>query len=65
MKLDKAIEVLKELPTTDNNDLTSNQQDAVKLGIEALYRVEDLRTKPSYRAEAPLPGETPEEELEK
>lgn len=57
MKIPKAKKIL----TGILKALTGEEHAALKLGIEALHRIEDLRTKPSYRAEAPLPGETEEE----
>lgn len=62
MKLKKAIEELRELPDSVINDPSSDQQGALKLGIEALKRVQQCRSAPYGRLEDILPGETPEEE---
>ena len=58
MTIDEAIKILTLLFQGQHPPKTLDEMAAVKLGIEALERVKDLRTKPSYRAEPPLPGET-------
>ncbi|GAH65681.1 unnamed protein product [marine sediment metagenome] len=57
MTLDKAIEILKELPHNLNNVLDYDQQDAINLGQEALKREQAKRTQLSGLVIAPLPGE--------
>jgi len=58
MNIDKAIEVLtlenKHPWNNDNSDL----RNAVKLGIEALKRIEHLRPNYAYANATRLPGET-------
>ncbi len=58
MIIDKAIELLNEEllhpPTICNPDLKAS----VKLGIEALRRVEDMRISPCTTPDEILPGET-------
>lgn len=58
MRLEKAIEIVEELPHNLNEVLDHDQQDALKLLIEAgKYRLELEQTDPEIVLE-PLPGET-------
>jgi len=54
------IEILEELPDNVNNALDNEQQDALKLGIEALKRIKDLQFLPGRKWSFRLPGETEE-----
>lgn len=58
MQIEKAIEILKELPDNVNNVLDLGQQDALKLGIEALSLIKDARNSNLRLIDLLLPGET-------
>lgn len=62
MKLLKAIEILNDLQTTLPQFDPDDRLDAVKLGIQALARIEHCRKWSHYAVKEPLPGETPENE---
>ena len=64
MKLSKAIKVQKTTLHQYGKHWLSDQRDAMKLGIEALKRVETFREQHFFQAWIPLPGETPEEEVD-
>lgn len=58
MTLDKAIEILLDLDTTLPQSDPEDRRDAVKLGIEALKRLQTLRRTAVSIAFYLLPGET-------
>jgi len=58
MKIPKAREILPGI----RKALTGEEHDALKLGEEALKRIESCRTGNAANVELPLPGETMEEE---
>lgn len=58
MTTDKAIEILEDLDTTLPQYDPELRREAVKLGIEALKRLHDGRTKGYDYFSHPLPGET-------
>ena len=63
IKLSKAIEILNTHQCDMPRDKVPDLIDAIKLGIEALKRLQEHRTEHidiTFRA---LPGETPEEEV--
>jgi len=63
MKVSKAIEIMEDLMTTEPQFDPDDRRDAVKLGIEALKRVEDMRISPCTTADEYLPGETEDQEV--
>ncbi len=60
MNLDKALEILTDLRGRGPQFPPDDRRDAVKLGIEALKRVRDMRISPCTTADELLPGETKE-----
>ena len=60
MKIEKAIEILTELSAPGSPDLVLDDFDAIKLGIEALQRLQELRYKGYPETQVRLPGETQE-----
>ena len=58
MKIEKAIEVLQRSASDSIPRGETAFNDAVKLGIEALSRVKDMRISPCTTADETLPGET-------
>ena len=60
MNVDKAIGILQRSASDGIPRGETAFNDAVKLGIEALRRVEDMRVSPCTTADEILPGETPE-----
>ena len=60
MNLLKAIEVLTLLLNDDWPGPARDANDALKLGIEALKRIQDMRISPCCTADEILPGETKE-----
>jgi len=60
MKLEKAIEIVDELPDNLNNVLDYDQQDALKLLIGAGKRELESRHFLNLPYPTPLPGETDE-----
>lgn len=58
MNIPKAIEELTDLHKVGLNRLTPDEKDALKLGIEALKRVNTQRLFPSNVIWETLPGET-------
>ena len=58
MTIDKAIEVLETEAHLAERQPETGIYDALKLGIEALRRLEELRTPASGDPLLPLPGET-------
>jgi len=60
MTLKKAIEILIDHKMQSAFEATSDFEDALKLGIEALKRLNKLRDNYSPYSIAPLPGETEE-----
>jgi len=62
----KVTEAIKQLESgTTQNRSTHNQllREAIKLGIEALKVIKDVRPTDYQAIDDPLPGETPEEEV--
>jgi len=60
MIIPEAIEILGELPENLNNVLDYDQQDALKLGMEALKREQQRRNLELTGIKVLLPGETNE-----
>ena len=60
MKLDKAIEILTSLEKTLAPTMAASGTDAIKLGIEAMNRVQLARKDFGYIDPSLLPGETEE-----
>lgn len=60
MKPAKAIEILEELSHGFDQPLMKDEEDVVKLGIEAMKRYEDLRKYNIIPRWEKLPGETEE-----
>jgi len=60
MKIDKAIEILAQHQKGTDLLYLPDFSEATKLGIEALQRVNDMRTSPCTTADERLPGETEE-----
>ena len=60
MTIYEAIEILKDLRDGLDLPLMVDTEDAIKLGIEALKRVQSWRQDPVYIADFPLLGETKE-----
>ncbi|MBA7642049.1 hypothetical protein ES703_49735 [subsurface metagenome] len=58
MKLEKAIELLEEMPKVIDHQKLIDLPVAVKLGIEALKRLKLSRTKGEFVENVLLPGET-------
>jgi len=58
MNLQKAIEILEKVPANINNPWDFDQQNALKLGIEALKRLKVGRRAGHPYFTAKLPGET-------
>jgi len=58
MKLERAIEILEELPYQGEGVLDGKTIAALKLGIEALKRLEKLRGYSMTQVDTRLPGET-------
>jgi hypothetical protein len=58
MTIDEAIKILTILESRSTNNSTMFKKDALKLGIEALKRVNTRREKLSWEFEPLLPGET-------
>lgn len=58
MRLDKAVEILTAIIQTGDYQGDPDDSDAVKLGAEALKRVELHRTDRRYPWHTPLPSET-------
>lgn len=59
MKLEKAIPILSILIEVKARMSEIDQHDAIKLGLEALLRIEQERTLHTYPAYKLLPSETP------
>ena len=62
MKIDKAIEILREWQEDHLTRMTPDFDDALKLGVEALKSIQLLRNRLDASYVNLLPGETPEEE---
>lgn len=62
MKLEKAIKILTDIKDEDPELYMDDEQEAIKLGIEALKGIKKVRKTFRPYVEALLPGETPEEE---
>jgi len=62
MTLEKGVEVLEEKALIYCRQGDSEFRIALKLGIEALKRIEDLRTYPDFDYIGALPSETEEAE---
>ena len=60
MKIEEAIEILTIMATPSNPELLMNKHLALKLGIAALKRVNEIRNGPFGYTEFLLPGETKE-----
>jgi len=60
MQIDKAIEILQDLLTTEPQWPPDDRRDAVRLGIEALRRCRNFRDNSQTWGYSPLPGETKE-----
>ena len=58
MKIDEAIEILSILESRTQNYSTMFKKDALKLGIEALKRVQGMRPNKYGSPDPLLPGET-------
>lgn len=58
MKLEKAIEILNDLDTTLPQFRGRFKREAIKLGIEALRRLEKARNERRFDRLGLLPGET-------
>jgi len=58
MKLDEAITNLECLEQSEEAGLEDDEKDAIKLGIEALKRIDDQRFGKVLSFERWLPGET-------
>jgi hypothetical protein len=64
MILDKAIKILNEHACQKMKIFDEDLEEAEKLGIEALKRLQDNRRDPEFDHWVPLPGETQEEPAE-
>lgn len=62
MKLLKAIEILNDILRYVKPGDPPDEHNAVRLGIQALARIEHCRKWSHYAVKEPLPGETPEEQ---
>lgn len=60
MKIPKAIEVLTDILTFVQPGDPPEEHEAIKLGIEGLKRLRDIRHFGEFGAVHPLPGETKE-----
>ncbi|MBA7578658.1 hypothetical protein ES708_20523 [subsurface metagenome] len=61
LTIPKAIEILQELPDNIHNACDYEDEEALKLGIEALKKIQDIRTRfPTLMPEL-LPGEDPDD----
>ncbi len=60
MKIRKAVGVLTDILTFVKPGDPPEEHEAIKLSIEALLRVEDMRISPCTTADEYLPGETKE-----
>ena len=60
MQIDKAIEILQDLLTTEPQWPPDDRRDAVRLGIEALRRIRHIRHNPCFLNSMLLSGETKE-----
>ena len=60
MNIEKAIEILKIELSGWLPNYPDDLGDALKLGIEALKRIQDMRISPCCTADEILPGETEE-----
>lgn len=58
MKLEKAIEILEHPPSLQDASGCHNHSFAIKIGIEALKRIEHCRKWSHYAVREPLTGET-------
>jgi len=64
MKLSEAIELLTEMSEPGIVAFDKQDLDAIKLGVEALERIQNRRTDSGGVLGPKLPGETPEEEAD-
>ncbi|MFO7772644.1 MAG: hypothetical protein R6V59_01655 [Dehalococcoidia bacterium] len=62
MKIETAIQTLNKIHDTYLLGISLKDHEAIKLGIEALKRLQDNRRDPEFDHWVPLPGETQEEE---
>jgi hypothetical protein len=60
MELTKAIEILRATVQTGSYVPNSGQEIAVQLGIQALIKIQDLRTRFPLLMPEPLPDQDPE-----
>ena len=60
MKLDKAVEILNDYKMQSAFEATPDFEEAIKLGIEALKRLQRQRSGDLSLIKTPLPGETKE-----
>ena len=60
MTIDKAITLIEHCAKTHAHYDRVEVKDALKLGVEALKRVKDMRISPCTTADEILPGETEE-----
>ncbi len=60
MKIDKALEILTDFLGEGPQFSPDDRREAVQLGIEALKRIQDMRTSPCTTSDEILPGETDE-----
>ncbi|MBA7535574.1 hypothetical protein ES705_27832 [subsurface metagenome] len=58
MNLEKAIEILQQDWNSQETGEQSDYQDAVRLGIEALKTIKEMRYESVYDGTTQLPGET-------
>ena len=58
MKIDKASQILEEMPLNDEHIFNIDQRGAIKLGIEALKRIAFNRLNTIASSDGILPGET-------
>ena len=58
MTVEQAITELTEWGIISTHEVDQDLQDAVKLGIEALKLIKDIRIEGCFRCPPPLPGET-------
>ncbi len=58
MKIEKAIETNNRVLSTFDRKLGESEKEAIKLGIEALKRIQFQHKHPAPFTSSPLPGET-------
>lgn len=60
MTIEKAIEILKDFLPPEYSALDTDEEFAIKLGVEALSVILSIRKGSDVPARVPLPGETKE-----